>query len=138
MVCEQLAVHPEAHLHGLGVRGAFAGQAEADVVLGVEIDAMGGFDGAQIQAADGSCFWRGTATSIGFRQRIGAHGAGGDRLGGVQVLLHQHRRDGQDVADVVEAVAGIVGREILVGAEVDAEQVADGVASIRCGSAGAR
>ena len=49
------------------------------------------------------------------------------RLGGFHVLLHQDGRDGQHVADVVEAVAGVVGGEIFFGAELDAEQVADGV-----------
>ena len=44
-----------------------------------------------------------------------------------EVFLHQHGRDGQDVADVVEALAGIVGGEVLFGAELDAQQVANGV-----------
>ena len=41
----------------------------------------------------------------GARQRIAADGARGDRLGRRQVLLHQRRRHGEHVADVVEAVA---------------------------------
>ena len=61
-------------------------------------------------------------------QRIGAHGARSDGFGRIQVLFHQQRRDGQDVGDIVEAVAGIVGGEILVGAEIDRQQIADGVA----------
>ena len=46
---------------------------------------------------------------------------------GGEVLLHQHRRDRQHVADVVEAVAEIVGGKVLLGAEFDAQQIADGV-----------
>ena len=44
-------------------------------------------------------------------RRIGMDGAFGDLLGGSQVFLHQHRRERQHVADVVEAVAGIVRRK---------------------------
>ena len=43
------------------------------------------------------------------------------------VLLHQQRRHRQHVADVVEAVAGIVDGELVGRAAVDAEQAADRV-----------
>ena len=39
----------------------------------------------------------------------------------------QHRRERQHVADVVEAVADVVGGEVLGGLEIDADEVADGV-----------
>ncbi len=50
-----------------------------------------------------------------------------DLLGRSEVLLHQQRRQRQHVADVVEAVADVVGGEVVGGVEVDAEEVADGV-----------
>ena len=50
-----------------------------------------------------------------------------DLLGGGEVLLGQQRRHRQHVADVVEAVAGVVGGEIVGRLEVDADQVADRV-----------
>ena len=48
-----------------------------------------------------------------------------DRLGGLQVFFHQDRREAEHVADVVEAVADIVGREVVGRMEVDPDQVAD-------------
>ena len=65
------------------------------------------------------------------RQRSGGDRPLGDPPRRGQILLHQHRRDGEDVADVVEAFAGVVGREIPVGAEIDGEQITDGVGVLR-------
>ena len=42
------------------------------------------------------------------RQRIGPNGARRNALGRRQVFLHQNGRNGEHVADVVEAMAGIV------------------------------
>ena len=56
------------------------------------------------------------------------HASVDDRFGRLNVLLHQQRREAQRVADVVEAVAGVVGREVFFGVVVDAHQVADRVA----------
>ena len=47
----------------------------------------------------------------------------GDLLGGIEVLFHQDRREGQHVPDVVEAVSDVVRREIVGRAEVDADEV---------------
>ncbi len=55
------------------------------------------------------------------------HGVGHDDLGGVHVFFEQQRGRGQHIADVVEAVAGVVGREFFKGAELDPHEVADGV-----------
>ncbi len=51
----------------------------------------------------------------------------GDRLGGGEVLLHQERRQREDVADVVEAVADVVRGEVVGRPEVDPDEVADRV-----------
>ena len=61
------------------------------------------------------------------RQRLGGQRPGGDARGGGEVLLHQHRRHRQHLADVVESFARVVGREVAVGAEFDPEQVANRV-----------
>ena len=50
-----------------------------------------------------------------------------DRPGRGQVLLHQYRRQAQDVADVVEAVPHIIEGEILGRPEVHPDQVTDGI-----------
>ena len=44
-----------------------------------------------------------------------------------QIALGQHRRHRQHVGDVVEAVAGVVGRQEHPGVDLEREQVADGV-----------
>ena len=111
---------------GLAVGGALALQAEADGVLAIELDAALGFDGAEIDAAD-SLVLEGELDFQGLGQRVGADGACGDPAGGGEIAIHQRGRDGEDVADVVEAVAEIVGGEALFGAEFDGQQIADGV-----------
>ena len=126
LAAEQLAIHPEAQHHRFGVRRAFPGQREAHGVLAVEIDAVTGFDGAGVHPPD-TLVAAGVFHREGFGQGIGRHRARGDPLGGRQVLLHEHGRDGQDVADVVEALAGIVGGEVLLRAKLHAQQVAYGV-----------
>ena len=45
------------------------------------------------------------------------------RSAGGQVFLHQRRRERQHVADVVEAVAGVVLREIVSRTQLDAQQI---------------
>lgn len=52
---------------------------------------------------------------------------GDDFAGGVQVFLHEERREGEDIADVIEAVSGIVGGKGVGGVEVDAGEVSDSV-----------
>ena len=60
--------------------------------------------------------------------RDGRHGGRHDRFGGLHVLFQEQRRDRQHVADRVEPVAGVVGRELFLGLEVKTGQVADRVA----------
>ena len=52
-------------------------------------------------------------------------------LGGGEILLQQHRRHREDIPDVVEAVARVVGGKVIGGAEVHADEVADGVVVFR-------
>ena len=61
-----------------------------------------------------------------------AHRQAADLLGGIQIALHGRRRDKQQVGDVVEAAAGVVGRQQqriihLLGQRVERQQIADGV-----------
>ena len=64
---------------------------------------------------------------IGRLGRLNGDGPLHDALGGGQVALQEQRRQGQHVADVVEAVADVVGGEVLGRLEIDADEVADGV-----------
>ena len=54
----------------------------------------------------------------------GCHHPPHDLLGGDEVLLHQRRRDGEHVADGVEAVAAVIGRKVLGRIGSDPEEVA--------------
>ena len=58
----------------------------------------------------------------------GGHGLGHNRLRHVEVALEQERRNRQHIADVVEAVARIVGGKFQFRIHLDAGEVADGVA----------
>ena len=51
-----------------------------------------------------------------------------DGLRGRDVLLHEHGRSGERIADVVEAEARVIGRKFMVGVVVDVEQVLHRVA----------
>jgi hypothetical protein len=48
-------------------------------------------------------------------------------ISAASIIFHQHRRNGQDVRDVVETVARVVGGEIFFGAEIHGQQIANGV-----------
>ena len=50
-----------------------------------------------------------------------------DSFGSLEIFLQQNRREGQDVANIIKAVAGIVLRKVVGRPEIDAEQVANGV-----------
>ena len=56
-----------------------------------------------------------------------ADGLAADLRGGEQVAFEQPRRDGEDVADVVEAVPRLVGRQQGLAVDLEGQQVADGV-----------
>ena len=62
----------------------------------------------------------------GFR-RIAHESAVGDLGRRVKILLHQQRRQRQHVADVVEAIADVVGGKIVGGLELDGQQIANRV-----------
>ena len=68
-------------------------------------------------------------TATGLLERLGGIGGGqrcgGDSLGRGEILFDEQRRDGEDVADVVEAMADIVGWKIFGGSEFDTEQIAN-------------
>ncbi len=56
-----------------------------------------------------------------------AHGQTADLVGCEQVPLEEPRRHGQHVGDVVEPVAGVIGRQHRLAVDFEAEQVADRV-----------
>ena len=65
------------------------------------------------------------------RGRIRDDGDGHDLFRSRQILLEQHRRQREDIADVVEAVAHFIQREICGRLEVHAHQVTDGIVELR-------
>ena len=116
-----LAVNGDAQHDGLVARTAVAADVDLNNVFGVMIDGVPQFDRAVSRFAN-------TVVVIdepGLRKRIATDGTRGDLLGRLKILLGKRGRDGEDVADVIEAVTGIVGRKFFGGAEIDAKQVAD-------------
>ena len=71
------------------------------------------------------------------RRDLGGDRPAGDALSRRQVALHQQRRHGQHVADVVEAVAGVVGGEILARRGTARRAGRESCWCTRCDSAGA-
>ena len=51
-----------------------------------------------------------------------------DLFGGGDLSFHEERRQGKHIADIVKAVADVIGEKILGRIEVNAHQIADGVA----------
>ena len=131
---DQLSVHPDTEGHGLGggepLARPLARQANAEVVVGVEVDAVCRLHIARIDSAE-ILEPEAVLDLNRLRQRFGGHGPLGNARGGRQVLVHQDRRYRQHIADIVEALARVVGREILVGAKLDGQQVANGVGVFR-------
>ena len=86
---------------------------DQDVVIAGEVD-------LEVEIA------RGVALDEGLRRDRRDDGSAGDFFGGREVFLHECGREGENAGDVVEAIAGIVGREIGGGVEVGGEEIADG------------
>ena len=127
---QQRAVHPEAERDGRRVasvhRWPLAWQPEAHRVLAAKLDAVLSLDRAAIETANPAV----AGAVVGFDWFGGngrGHCPGRDPLGGREVTLHQQRRHREEIRHVVEAVAGIVGREVFLSAEANAEQVSDRV-----------
>src|SRR5207253_2273696 len=51
-----------------------------------------------------------------------------DTAGGNHIPLQQYRRHGEDIADVVEAVTGVVHRQRGTGVHVERKQITNGIA----------
>ncbi len=124
--CHEPAVDPHTKRHRRGVFRPLAGHADAQEVLRVEVRAVRGHHVAGIETAQ-VAEPQAVLDLDRFRQRLGRDRAGGNPLRCVHVGLHQHRGDREDLADVVEAFAGVVGRERPIGAEVDGQQIANRV-----------
>ena len=97
---------------GLGVRERAPPRATAE---GAQHRARAGLAGALDVAGD-------DLRALRARERLGH-----ERLGGGLVELQVHGRDGEDIGDVVEAEAAVIGRELVGGRRRGAEEVADGV-----------
>ena len=133
------AVHEEADPHRHRTIGTLAIHEHADQVGAGNGDPVTGVRRVgQAQPADVVLSWRCANGRHGSRRRLQAddrrslrfvpeHRRPDDLLRGDHVLLEQHRRQRQHVGDVVEAIPGIVLREVVGGTHVDAEEIADGV-----------
>ena len=136
-------VDPQRQADRIGVRGALAAEEHPHHVLALDGDAVHGVErvgqaeardvvlerehaGVTVSPAIGS-----EAGERGLERRRTVDRGARDRVGGGQILLHQHRREREHVGDVVEPVAGVVLRKIVGGPEIDAEQLADGVVVFR-------
>ena len=126
----QPPIDPEAQGDGRGIFRTLPRQADLEIVVGVEVEPVCRLDVARIDPAE-VLEAQAVLDFDRFRQRQGDDRPVGNPAGGGQVFLHQHWRDGQDIADVVEAVARIVGRKVLVGAKLDGEEIADRVRVLR-------
>src|SRR5262249_9703210 len=110
---------------GLEAERKLAGQ--GDVVRGVQ-DVAARVDGAELDVPVlGGLEVAGADPALRYGRQLGGDGPLHDALGGGEVLLHEQRRQRQHVGDVVEAVADVVGGEVLGGVEIYADEVADGV-----------
>ena len=99
----QLAIDPQTQRHRRRVRRTLAWQSELELVVGIEIEAVRGFDVARIEPAE-VLEAQAVLDFDRFRQRHGRHRALSDPPGGSEVLLHQDWRDRQDIGDVVESL----------------------------------
>src|SRR5207237_1374100 len=102
-------------------------QTDANRIVAGEINAMFGFNRAAIDTPD-FLFAEVIERLDGLGRNLRGERPSGDPLGGPQVSVHQDWRDGEHVADVVEAVAGIVRGEVLFRAERNAQEITNGVA----------
>ena len=122
-----LTVHRDDQRDGFGVIAAVTEQVHMDNVVGVVVHDVGELDAIAGKVADQVLITK----KAGFGQRIATHGARGDLFGHREVLLHQGGRNRQHIADIVEAVARIVGRKLFGSAEIHAQQVADSIRVLR-------
>ncbi len=117
---QQLAVHPEGQRYRFPVGRTLPLQAEANRILPVEFDAAPGLDRAEIDAAD-FLVLIGVLRFQRLRQGIRGYRAGSDPASGGEIAVHQHGRDREHVADVIETVAQIVGGKVLLGVELHSQ-----------------
>jgi len=111
--------------HGESVLGGLEGVEVAER-LAAGRDGVGAVD-PLAQARQGEQLGVVEAPAIGRLGRQHLEHLARDRLGGVEVLFEQERRQREDVADVVEAIADVVGGEVVGGLHLHAEQIAHGV-----------
>jgi hypothetical protein len=137
------AIDPEGHLQGFGAGRPRAAQQAGDVVVALHGKTMYHMKRTG-QAQSGEVVIRldarrgveidepGLVFDHGGRHRWGAVERGArDLFGRRDILLHQRWRHREDVADIVEAVAAVVGREVGGRLEVHAQEVTDGIVVLR-------
>ena len=139
----------ERHLQFIAVVGVNLGLG-AGAGIQIDLDVVGGVIGRielhqaaaariQRQAVIGALVVGGHAEGI-LEQVLGqlevggadllrglARGQAADLARHVDVALHQRGRDGQDVGDIVEAIAGIIRRQVAGHVDLEAQHVAHGI-----------
>ena len=136
---DHLAVHPQRKSDVIAWIRAPAGESRLYGVVAIPQHAMGrlycirrdSFGGTAC-AGERDVFLIVIVVRIGIqdgprRQFYETEGSGRDSLGRRHVALGQERRDAENIADVVEAIARIIDRKFFGRLEVDAEEVAYGV-----------
>ena len=132
----RLVVEVEADLERLRRRGPFAAEDQPDDEARGRREAVLSVDRVAQRQAGSVVFVKHVRARLDARARrryayearrlrLGSvDGGARDAIGGDQVLLQERRREREHVAVVVEAVAGVVLREVLGQAQIDSEQVA--------------
>ena len=132
------AVDEEGDLRGRVAGGARRAEADRDHVVAVARgrhrtrEGRGGIEEALLALASalGRHLDHRETRAFHFAGLVG-HRLGGDRLADGQEPLQMDRRERQHVADVVEAIARVVGREVGGEILVEEAEVADGLIILR-------
>ena len=136
---DHFTIHPEGERHRFtGIRTT-AGESRLDRVFAIEENPVGRFDRIRAHplgraAGAGERYDFFVVVVIRVRVQDGLRGqfdqpksASRNSLGSCEVALGQKWRHAQDIADVIEAIAGVIDRKFFGGLVVDAEKIADGV-----------
>ena len=136
-------VHPQRHRDWFGASRTHAAENHADNVFPFDRNTMHGVKrvrdaqaGAIVLCRKRSRIARPPAVGSELGQRRREHWRSKDRkardpVGRRHVFLHERRRERQHVADVVEAVARVILREVVGWTLVDSQQIADRVVVFR-------
>ena len=107
---QRFAIDREHQCHRLSSGPSMPGQHGSEYVLGIEVNAAGHLGGLHVATQNA----RPQIEKSGLGERVGTDCARSYFFSGGKVLLHQDRRNREDIADVVESVAGVICGELVV------------------------